>query len=156
MSADNLRESYTELNNSLFLPTEVVDKNAKLLIEAPENVSLTKKMRLESIAAHPNYSREIYELILSSFGPELLTSDDINILHLLISNKNATREDITTLQTYAVTSGNAEWFSSVVMKTIELNEYQLGLSYNGVSVFHDRDLREQMLRTIALLKEFQQ
>lgn len=156
MSADKLLDTYNSLTESLSLPADEVNKSAKLLAEAPESGFITKKMRLEAIVAHPNYSRETYEMLLRFFEPETLTALDTNIIHMLISYENVKLEDVKTLHTYAETSGNAEWFSRVVMKTIELNEYQLGLTYNGASVFHDRDLRERLIYTIALLKEFQQ
>jgi hypothetical protein len=155
MFAEDLHTIYKNLNDSLILPAEEVNESAVKLVDAPEDDFITKKMRLEVIVMHPNYSRETYELLLRSFEAETLTSEDTNVLHMLLSNRNATLEDVKTLHEFADNSGNVEWFHTVVRKTIDLNEYQLNLSYNGESVFHNEELRNTLTQTIELLQKFQ-
>jgi hypothetical protein len=150
-----LHDLYTKLNDTLALPTEEVNEMATRLLDAPEDQSLTREKRLKAIAAHPNASREILDRLLNQFSPETLTSEDSSLLHLLVSNENATLEDLKKLSEYATQSGKTEWLGTVLETTVKLNEYQLGLSYNGVSVVQDRTLREQLIKTISLLKGFQ-
>lgn len=157
MSAEDLHRLYKNLNESFTeLPADEVNESAKQLLTAPENKFLTKQTRLEAIVRHSNYSREVYDLLLSSYEPGVLTSKGTNVLHMLLTNPNTTLADVKTLHDYAEQTENIEWFNNVVEVTINLNEYQLKLTYNGASLVQERTLREQLIRTIMLLQGFQQ
>lgn len=154
MFAADLHDLYKHLNDSLSLPAEEVDEIATKLLEAPEDQSVNRKMRLEAIVMHSNFSRNIYDRIFWEFPNETLVAEDTNILHMLISNPNATLEDIQTLSDYAKDHGKSEWFETVVMKTIDLSEYQLNLTYNGEHIFQDETIRKNLAQTSELLHKF--
>jgi hypothetical protein len=154
MFAADLHDLYKHLNDSLSLPAEEVNDIATKLLEAPEDQSVSRKMRLEAIVMHSNFSRNIYDRIFWEFPNETLVSEDTNILHMLISNPNATLEDIQTLSDYAKDHGKSEWFETVVMKTIDLSEYQLNLTYNGEYIFQDETIRKNLAQTSELLHKF--
>lgn len=154
MSATNLHELHTTLNDSLSLPAEEVNEIAAKLLDAPEDQFITTKMRLEAILTHDNFSRNIYDRIFWEYDKEVLVSEDTNILHLLISNPNATLEDIQTLSEYAEERDASEWFETVVMKTIDYCEYQLNLTYNGEHIFQDETIRKNLTKTAELLDRF--
>lgn len=155
MFDDKLHGLYTKLNDTLALPTEEVDEIAARLLDAPEDRALPREKRLKAIAAHTNASRKILDRVLNEFSPETLTSENNSILHLLISNENATLEDLKKLSKYAEQSGTTAWLTTVLDTTVKLNEYQLNLSYNGEFMFQDKVVRENLSRTVELIKEMQ-
>lgn len=154
MPADTLHDLYKKLNDSLSLPAEEVNDIATTLLDAPEDQFVTRKMRLEVIVMHNNFSRNIYDRIFWEFPNETLVAENTNILHMLISNPNATLEDIQTLSDYAEKHGKSEWFETVVMKTIDLSEYHLNLTYNGEHIFQDATIRKNLIKTSNLLDKF--
>lgn len=154
MFAADLHDLYKHLNDSLSLPAEEVNDIATKLIEAPEDQAVTRKMRLEAILIHSNFSRNIYDRIFWEFPNETLVAENTNILHMLISNPNATLEDIQTLSGYAEDNGKSEWFEKVVMTTIDLCEYHLNLTYNGEYIFQDETIRKNLAKTAEMLHDF--
>lgn len=154
MFAADLHDLYKHLNDSLSLPAEEVDEIATKLLDAEEDQSVTRKMRLEAIVIHSNFSRNIYDRIFWEFPNETLVAENTNILHMLISNPNATLEDIQTLSGYAEDHGKSEWFEKVVMTTIDLSEYHLNLTYNGEHIFQDETIRKNLAQTADLLDKF--
>lgn len=154
MSSDTLHDLYKTLKDSLYLPEGEVNDIATKLLEADEDQFVTRKMRLEAIAVHSNFSRDIYNRILWEFDKETLVSEKTNILHLMISNPHTTLEDIQTLSEYAKDTGKEEWFENVVMKTLDLSEYHLNLKYNGEHIFQDEKVRANLTKTSNLLDEF--
>jgi hypothetical protein len=154
MFADDLHDLYKKLNDEISLPAEEVDEIATKLLDAPEDQFVTRKMRLQAIVIHSNFSRAIFDRIFHEFSAETLTSENTNIIHMLITNENATLKTLQTLRRYAANSGTTTWFDTVLQKTAELSDYHLNLSYNGEYIFQDEKVRENLTRTLQLLKTF--
>lgn len=156
MSDLDLHDLYKELVDSLHLPSDEVSNIAATLLDAPEDQFVTRKMRLQAIVTHDNFSREIYDRLFNEFSPETLTEENTTVTHMLIANENATLADIALLSKYAKQSGTGEWFQQVITKTVELSDYHLNLTYNGEYIFQDEKVRTNLTRTLNLLTEFQE
>lgn len=154
MTSNELRDLYATLNDSITLPEEEVNAIAEQLLDAPENNLTSRSKRLQAILLHSNLSETLYNRAYADFTPEELTSDESNIIHLLISHKHATSQHVTILKKYAEQCGRTSWFNTTVKTTHDLSAYQLNLSYNGEYMYQDSDIRSGLSHTSQILEEF--
>lgn len=153
MTTHEVEDLYDKLNQRLNIPEEEVNEIAIALLNAPEDRSITLELRVESVLAQENLSREVFEKVLFEHEVKMFVEPDTIILHLLLSNPRLEEDDMPLIESWADQLGHLDWFKKVVDTTAQMAKHHMGVKYNGQSLFDVEKLRHTFVVLTAYQKQ---